>query len=381
MSNFQNTIPVSEPFLDEVETQLAMKAVSSGEISGFFGGYLGEFETLFSGYCDSKYGVAVSNGTTALHVALAALKLKPGDEVLVSTLTNMATLFAILYEGLIPVPIDIEEDTWNMDTSLLSSKVTSKTKAIMVVHLFGHPVEMDPVMEIADKFGLYVIEDCAEAHGATYKGKKVGSIGHIGCFSFYANKIITTGEGGMCTTDDELLANEMRSLKSLAFGDDNKFMHRAIGYNYRMTNVQAAIGCGQMQKIDEIISNKRRIASSYSKKLNSVCRLKLPIEKDYAFSVHWMYHMGVSNITFDERKKLLSDLKTYGIETREGFIPYNMQEIFISKGLTTPEECPVATRTASESFYLPSSPRLTEDKIEFIANSLLEVLSQNNLLD
>jgi len=233
-------IPVSQPILGEEETQYVLSALADKAISGFYGEYIGRFEREFSSYCDCSQGVATSSGTTALHLALAALGIGGGDEVLVSTFTNMATCFAVLYQGATPVPVDIEPDTWNINPALIEEKISEKTKAILVVHIYGHPVDMDPILSIAKRHGLYVVEDCAEAHGALYKGRKAGSLGDVGCFSFYANKIVTTGEGGMLTTNNAKLADKARSLRSLAFGTGNKFMHQDIGFNYRLTNLQAA---------------------------------------------------------------------------------------------------------------------------------------------
>lgn len=369
-------IPVSVPYLDKAETSYVNDAMQKGAISGYFGDYLPRFEKLFSAYCGTKYGVCVSNGTTAIHLALVAVGIKQGDEVLVSTLTNMATFFAVLYQGAKPVPIDIEPDTLNLDPSLLESKITPRTKAILVVHLFGHPVDMDPVNKVAKKHGLVVIEDCAEAHGALYKGKKTGSLGKAGCFSFYANKIITTGEGGMVTTDDGALAEKMYSLKSLAFGDEFKFMHKDIGYNYRLPNLQAAIGCAQVEKIEEIIRKKRSIAAYYAKKLKNVGEIQLPVEKPYARSVYWMYHIVLKGKTAKQRQTIMKKLKSKGIETREGFIPYNLQKIFIERGLTKKEECPVANSVAYNSFYLPTGPVLSEEEMDYVTANLKDALVQ-----
>lgn len=366
-------ISVSQPFLNEVETRMVARAMERGEISGYVGEFLGRFENEFSRYCDCQYGVAVSNGTTALHLALVALGIKAGDEVLVSTLTNMATIFAILYQNAIPVPIDIEPDTYNLDPRLLEAKVNSRTKAILVVHLFGHPVDMDPILELAKRRRLHVVEDCAEAHGAEYKGRKVGSMGDIGCFSFYGNKIITTGEGGMCITHDLKLAEKMRQLKTLAFGSQWRFMHEAIGYNYRMTNLQAAVGCGQMEKIQDIIHRKRKIASAYRERLQFVPNLILPIEKPYAQNVYWMYHLSLQGETLP-RESIMQKLAERGVETREGFIPCNLQEIFLAQGWVRAEDCPLANIVAYRTFYLPSGAGLTESDLDYVVEQLKDVL-------
>ena len=312
-------IPVSIPFIDEKESNNVIKAFNYKAISGHFGNELKEFEEGFAKFSDSNYGITTTSGTTALHLALATLFITKGDEVLVSTLTNMATFFSVIYQGAKPIPIDIEEETYNIDPQLIESKITSKTKAIIVVHLFGHSVNMDPIIDIAKKYNLKIIEDCAEAHGATYKGKKVGSLGDIGCFSFYANKIITTGEGGMLTTNSLQLAERAKELKSLAFGKKNKFMHTDIGYNYRMTNIQAAIGCAQLDKIEHIIKSKIYISNQYRSLLKKENVFNLPIQKEYARNVYWMYHISINGKCAGKRDQIISDLKKCGIGNTFGY--------------------------------------------------------------
>jgi perosamine synthetase len=233
---------------------------------------------------------------------------------------------------------------------------------------------MDPVLEVARKYKLHVVEDCAEAHGALYKGKPVGSLGTIGCFSFYANKIITTGEGGMLTTNNHALADRAASVKSLAFGKINKFMHSEIGYNYRMTNLQAAVGCGQMEKIDRIIEMKREIARQYHDRLQELPQLQLPVEKSYARNVYWMYHVVLREGAHAGRDTIMAKLAERGIETRPGFLPFNMQEIFIKRGLTKADACPVANFIGLNSFYVPSGPQIEADEIDFVCESLGSLL-------
>jgi perosamine synthetase len=369
------TIPVAQPVLGDRERENVLDALQAGAISGFYGSYIGRFEREFADYCGCAHGVAVSSGTAALHVALAAVGVGPGDEVLVSTLTNMATFFAVHYQGATPIPIDIETDTLNLDPRLLEARITPRTKAILVVHLFGHPVDMDPVLGIAEKYGLTVIEDCAEAHGAEYRGRKVGSLGTVGCFSFYANKVITTGEGGMCTTNDPTLAERMRSLKSLAFGSGNKFMHSSVGFNYRMTNLQAAIGCAQLDKIDEIIGMKRALAREYNRLLADCADLQLPLEKDYARNVYWMYHVVLTGRAADARTQVMAKLAADGIETRETFIPYNLQENLPPGTHLGPEECPEASIVAFRGFYLPSGPVMEAADIVYVTERLLATVA------
>jgi perosamine synthetase len=369
------TIPVAQPVLGDRERANVLAALEDGAISGFFGGYIGRFESEFAAFCGCAHGVAVSSGTAALHVALAAVGVGRDDEVLVATLTNMATFFAVHYLGATPVPVDIEADTLNLDPALLEGKITPRTKAILVVHLFGHPVDMDPVLAVAARPQLPVIEDCAEAHGAEYKGRRVGSLGTIGCFSFYANKIITTGEGGMCTTNDAALAGKMRSLKSLAFGTGNKFMHSAVGFNYRMTNLQAAIGCAQMGRVDEIIGMKRALAKGYRRLLAGCAELQLPVEKSYARNVYWMYHVVLAGRAAGARTQIMARLAAQGVETRETFIPYNLQEhLPLAPGIGR-DDCPVANAVAYRGFYLPSGPVLAREEIAYVAERLLAAVA------
>lgn len=369
-------IPVSKPFLDDAETANVNKALCDGAISGFYGKFLPLFERGFARYSECKHGVSTTSGTTALHLALRALSIGVNDEVLVSTLTSMATVFAILYTGARPVPVDIEEDTWNINPSLLKTKISKRTKAILTVHLFGHPADMDPILHTARKHNLYVIEDCAEAHGATYRGKKVGSLGHVGCFSFYANKIITTGEGGMLTTNDVRIAEKARNLKNLAFGNKNKFMHSDIGYNYRMTNLQAALGCAQLKKIGRIISMKRRIAAFYEKNLKDMSCVQLPVEKPCAHNVYWMYHIVLRGALSRKRALVMDKLRKKGIETRESFVPFNMQRVFLRRGLVKHAECPVANRVAANGMYLPSGPLLSEKERHYVVSHLRNILAE-----
>jgi len=289
----------------------------------------------------------------------------------------MATFFAVLYTGAKPVPIDIEPDTWNLNPKLLEEKITPKTKVILVVHIYGHPVEMDPIIAIARKHHLFIVEDCAEAHGAEYQGRKTGSLGNIGCFSFYANKIITTGEGGMITTNNRQLAERARMLKSLAFGAKNKFMHQDIGFNFRLTNLQAALGCAQLKKIDFLVNQKRKIAKFYLEHLKELKELQLPVEKPYAKNVYWMFFVVLKGNLKNKRSSLITALEKKGIETREAFIPFNGQAIFIKKRLTKKSACPVANDVGANGFYLPSGPILSQQQLTYIVNNIKDWVNKN----
>lgn len=360
-------VPVSKPLLGDEEESRVTEAIKSGNISSFQGGYIAEFESKFAEYIGVRHAIAVSSGTAALHLAVIGLGLKSGDEIIVPTLTMMSSIFAPLYEGVIPVPIDIDEKTYNIDPKLIEAKITPKTKAIMVVHLYGHPVDMDPILEIASKHNLFVIEDAAEAHGAKYKGRMVGGIGNVGCFSMYANKIITTGEGGMVTTNDDSLAEKIRNIKSLSFGKEQKLMHQSLGYNYRLANLQAAIGVGQMTKVDRIIELKRFMGTYYLKALADTKDIILPYEAPYAFSVFWMFHIVLTGRLQDKKQEFIKFLKDHGVETREDFVPYHEQQIFVEKGYVKGDECPLASRYARNGLYLPSGTDITEDELRYVS--------------
>ncbi|MSR71088.1 MAG: DegT/DnrJ/EryC1/StrS family aminotransferase [Candidatus Taylorbacteria bacterium] len=367
-------VPVSKPLLGKEETALVLDAMNRGEISGFSGSYIKQFEDKFATFCGVTDAVAVTNGTVAIHLALATLGIKAGDEVLVGTFTNMATFFAVLYQGAKPIPIDSDPFTFNLDPALLEAKITKKTKAIIVIHIYGHPVDMDPVLKIARKHKLYVIEDAAEAHGALYKGKPVGSLGDIGCFSFYANKIITTGEGGMLTTNNKKWSDRARMLKSIAFGTENKYMHQAVGFNYRMTNITAAIGVAQMSKVKNIIKKKRKVADYYIKAFKTIPQLQLPVAKPYAFNVYWMFSVVLRGTLSGRRQEFMSELKKRGVDTRDHFVPFNQQEIFIKKGLTRMNECPIANDFSKDGLFLPSGPDISPIELKYVSKQVTEVV-------
>lgn len=371
-----NLIPVCDPFLSPKAHEYVADALKNKELSGNFGSYIKKFEDNFASFLDVENAVCVSSGTAALHVALSILDLGEGDEVIVQTHTNMATAFAVSYTGAIPVPVDITPDTYNIDPSALKSKLSNKTRAIIVVHLFGHPVDMDPIITMAKENNLFLIEDCAQAHGALYKGKKVGSLGDIACFSFYANKILSTGEGGMVVTNDFELAQKARKVCSLSYGPaNNRFMHEKIGFNYRMPNLIAAIGCAQLEKIDEIIEKKRKIAQFYCDHLSDIEQLQLPVEKDYAFNVYWMYHVIFKSTAVGKRDLLLDQLKTKGVDTRTSFVPLNQQNVYIEMGIAEPNDCPNANFIGDNGFYLPSGPNIDIKDLEHVVKSLKYVLT------
>ena len=368
-------IPVCIPFIGEKELEYVVDCIKTNWISSK-GKYVEEFERRFAEYCGCKYGISTTSGTTALHLALASLGIRNGDEVIIPAFTMISTANAVVYCGAKPVLVDAEPETWNMDVDQIAEKVTSRTKAIMPVHIYGHPCDMDPILEIAEDHNLYVIEDAAEAHGAEYKGRKAGGIGDVGCFSFYANKIITTGEGGMVVTNDKKVAERAMMLKDLAFSKERRFSHTDLGFNYRMTNIQAAIGLAQLEKIDELVERRRKNAMLYNKLLEDVEGVRLPVEKEWAKNVYWMYSIIIEDDFGMSRDELMKELAKRGIETRTFFIPMHQQPVFQKMGLFKGERYPVAEEISRKGMYLPSSSGLKEEEIEFIVNAIKEIRSE-----
>ena len=355
-------IPVFEPEIGEEEIAAVVAALRRGEISGSFGETIPAFETEFSAYVGCAHGVAVTSGTTALHLAVAALDLPAGSEILVSASTNIATALACYHNGCVAVPVDSEHETWNLDLDLIDSLITPRTRAVIPVHLFGHPVAMDRLMEIATRHNLVVIEDCAESHGASWRGRMTGSFGHMACFSFYANKVITTGEGGMVTTNDAGLSEKLRLLRNLAFGKP-RFIHQVAGFQFRMTGFQAALGRAQFAKIERIIEQKRRVAHTYNQLLADVAGIRTPPELEGARNVYWMYAITVDPESGIGRDELARHLADNGVETRTFFCPMNMQPFLRRQAGFRDVPCPVAGQLWERGVYLPSSCDLDESTI------------------
>jgi perosamine synthetase len=367
------TVPVNEPVITAASKRYVAEAMESGWISSA-GKYIDQFERSFAQFLGVKHAVTTTSGTTAIHLALAVLGIGPGDEVIVSNFTMMGSVAPILLTGATPVFIDAEKDTYNMDVTQLRGKITKKTKAIMPVHIYGHSVDMDPVLALAKEFGIPVIEDAAEAHGATYKGKMCGSLGDLNCFSFYGNKIITTGEGGMVVTDNDELAALARQLKDLAHSPKKRFWHERLGFNYRMTNLQAACGLGQMEHVQEFLEKKRWMAKSYAERLSDIPGLRLPVTKPYAENVYWMYAILVEPpfpLGKDDFRKALKDR---GIDTRDFF--YSSAKQPVAAHLVPPGDTfPVTDYLADHGLYLPSGLALTEEQLGYVCDSIHAILA------
>jgi len=362
-------IPVFEPVIAEDEIQAVVDALRRGEVSGSFGESIEKFENEFAAFVGCKYGITVNSGSTALQVAVAALELTPGDEILVSSSTNIATALAAVHNDLVPVPVDAEPVTWNLNLDLVEELITPKTKAIIPVHLYGHPVDMDRLMEIARRHNLIVIEDCAESHGATVRGRMTGSFGHMACFSFYANKVITTGEGGMVTTNDPAKAERLRLLRNLGFTTP-RFRHEVAGFNFRMPGYVAALGLAQFRKIKRIVEEKRKIAHLYNEALKTIPGIQMPTELDWATNVYWMYGIVIKPDFGISRDQLIEALAERGIQTRTFFCPMNQQPALQKQRGFRNIPCPVADSLWENGLYLPSTWNLEEETITFIADAI-----------
>ena len=363
-------IPVNTPLLSGNEKKYINECIETGWISSE-GPFIKKFEEQFSSYVDRSYGVAVSNGSAALDIAVKALGIGPGDEVILPTFTIISPAQSVVTAGAIPVLVDSDELTWNMDVNQIEAKITPKTKAILVVHIYGLPVDMDQVLELCSKYNLFLIEDAAEMHGQTYKGKKCGSFGDISIFSFYPNKHITTGEGGMIVTNQEILFNKCQKLRNLAFEPNGRrFIHNEIGWNYRMTNMQAALGLAQLEKIDYHIERKREIGNLYQNWLKDLKQFVRPFAKtDFAENIYWVYGLLAENEKSQE--KIVKYLSEKGIGTRPFFWCMHEQPVFKKMGLFHNEHYPIAEKLARNGFYIPSGLGLSNDEVQEVANCLL----------
>ena len=360
-------IPVFDISLGKKEKKYVNQCLEKSWVGQ--GKFVSIFEKKLSSFVGCKYGVSTTSGTTALHLACRTVGVKNGDEVLVSSSTNMASAFAIIYCGAKPVPIDISKDNWQMETKLIEKKINKKTKAIMVVHLFGHPVDMDPVKKLAKKYNLKIIEDCAESLGVKYKKQLVGSIGDIGAFSFYANKTITSGEGGMITTNSKKLHDKAKSLKNLGFGKIKKFQHEYIGFNYRLPNISAAIGLAQLENIKSVFKNKQRIYNRYKQNLHDVSGINIPkVEKWVGKYIMWVFNIYLDKKFPLSRDQLAKELQKRNIETRESFVPVNKQKTLLKiyKNLRG-SDCPNANYIMDNGFYLPSGNTITNKEIDYVS--------------
>lgn len=366
-------IPVNEPLLNGNEKKYLMQCIDTGWISSE-GPFVKEFEEKFSKRAGRKFGIAVCNGTAALEAAVLSLNLGKGDEVIMPAFTIISCASAIIRAGATPVLIDAEPETFNMDVNLIREKITKRTKAIMVVHIYGLPVDMDSVTVLAEEFNLRIIEDAAELIGQTYKGKPCGSFGDISTFSFYPNKHITTGEGGMIVTDSEELADRCRSLRNLCFKPQKRFVHDELGFNFRMTNLQAALGIAQFERLDEFVKKKRKMGDLYTVLFSNNNFCTLPLKRNrFAENIYWVYGIVLNDNISMNAEAAMKVLAKKGIGTRPFFYPMNKQPVFNNLGLFNNEKYPVAERLSDRGFYIPSGIALTEEQIIKTADTVKSI--------
>lgn len=367
-------VPVNTPLLSGNEKKYLNECIDTGWISSE-GEFIKKFEAEFSAYADRKFGIAVSNGSAALDVAVQALGIGKGDEVIMPTFTIISPALSVVRAGGVPVLVDTAQDgTWNMDVSQIEAKITKRTKAILVVHIYGLPVDMDPVVALCKKYKLRLIEDAAEMHGQTYRGKKCGSFGDISIFSFYPNKHITTGEGGMIVTDDEELRNRCQKLRNLAFEPaGRRFIHHELGWNYRMTNMQAALGLAQFENIEVHLRKKREIGNKYQKALAGLKGFQLPLpETEYAVNIYWVFGLICESeqLCIDIVKKL----GEANIGTRPFFWCMHEQPVFREMGLFLNESYPTAEKIARNGFYIPSGLGLKDEETDYVIQTLKSIV-------
>lgn len=365
----ENYIPVNEPLLDGNEKKYLCECIDTGWISSE-GPFVQKLEEGMARMAGRKYGIAVCNGSVALDAAVLALGLKAGDEVILPSFTIISCAATIVRAGATPVVVDCDPLTWSMDVEKVAEKITPHTRAIMAVHIYGLPVDMDPLLELARKHGLRVIEDAAQMHGQTYKGKPCGSFGDISTFSFYPNKHVTTGEGGMILCDDPALAERCRSLRNLCF-QKKRFVHEELGHNFRMSNVQAALGVAQLERLGEFIQRKRKMGRLYTEMLANIPALQLPLAKtEYADNIYWVFGMIIGEEVGFDAEEAMSRLGAMGIGTRPFFWPMHEQPVFRRAGLFQGECLPVAERMARRGFYIPSGLGLTEAQMATVVKGV-----------
>lgn len=367
-------IPVNSPLLCGNEVKYLTECIETGWISSE-GPFVERFEQEFAKKVGRRYGIAVSNGSVALDVAMAALGIGTGDEVVLPSFTIISCASAVFRAGAHPVLIDSNANSWNMNVEQIESKITPRTKAIMVVHIYGLPVDMDPVLELAQKYDLKIIEDAAEAHGLKYKNKCCGSFGEVSTFSFYSNKLVTTGEGGMVLSDDPDIAEKCRELRNLCFQPQRRFVHEEMGWNFRMSNLQAAIGVAQLEKFDDFIEKKRHIGKCYTDQLNQIDVIQLPLAKtSYAENLYWVFGIVLSDKIADDNSELMRRLAAKNIGTRPFFWPMHRQPVFNQMGLFLKDRLPVAEYLSQKGFYLPSGLSITDDQVERVVQALKKEL-------
>ena len=362
-------IPVNEPLLGEREKELLIECINTGWISSE-GPFVEQFEESLSKKVNRKFGISCSSGTAALDLAIASLEIGPGDEVIMPAFTIISCASAIIKSGAKPVLVDADPNTWNMNVDEIESVITSNTVAIMAVHIYGLPVDMDPLIKIANKYKLAVIEDAAEIIGGNYKKKPCGSFGHVSTFSFYPNKQITTGEGGMVVTNDLNISNRCKSLRNLCFQKNKRFIHNELGWNYRMTNLQAALGIAQLEKLDSVVKTKIKNGEIYNSFLEDLKGIKTPLKKTkYAENIYWVYGILIDS-KIASAEEIMEKLKVLKVGTRPFFYPMHKQPVFKKMCIFENQSFPISEKLYKSGFYLPSGINLKHESIKEVTEKL-----------
>tara|TARA_B100001123_G_scaffold448026_1_gene607513 strand:+ start:1142 stop:2266 length:1125 start_codon:yes stop_codon:yes gene_type:complete len=368
-------VPVNEPYLFGNEKKYLLKCLKDGYISSS-GKFVKKFEEKFAKRVNRKFAISVSNGTAALQLAFEALNIKKKEEVILPSFTIISCVLPVIRSGAIPVLVDSDPNTWNMDVSKIEKKITSRTRAIIAPHIYGLPIDMDPLLKIAQKYKLKVIEDAAEVLGLKYKNKECGSFGDVSTFSFYANKHVTTGEGGMIVTNNPQIAEKCKSLRNLCFNNKKRFVHYDLGWNYRFTNMQAAVGIAQLEKLNQFILKKRKIGKIYNKGLSKIKAFNIPLErKKYAQNIYWVYGIVIKKNSTISLDILMRKLKKYGVDTRNFFWPLHKQPILKKMGFFKNIKLPVAEHLSKNGLYIPSGLAISLSQQKFVINKIKKIFS------
>jgi perosamine synthetase len=374
-SNQAPFIAVNEPLLDGNEKKYLGECIDTGWISSE-GPFVERFESAFASRVSRSYGIAVTNGTAAIDLAIEALGIKAGDEVILPAFTIISCVLQIVRSGAVPVLVDSDKNTWNMDVDLVESKITPSTKAIMAVHIYGLPVDMNPILRLCEKYNLKLIEDAAELIGQTYYGKPCGSFGDVSTVSFYPNKHITTGEGGMVLTNSEAIAAECRSLRNLCFMPEKRFVHDRLGWNFRMTNLQAAVGVAQLERLNFFIEKKRRVGRMYNELLANVANIQLPLEStDYADNIYWVYGVVLDQSFGLDADEMIKRMAVHGVGCRPFFYSLNKQPVLRKMGYFEDGAYPVSENISKKGFYIPSGLAITDSQIQQVVSALIKSMN------
>lgn len=367
-------VPVNIPLVDKADIDAVATAMQAGWISGE-SPIISDFETNFANLCNRKHGVAVTNGTAAIELVIHSLNFGPGDEIIVPSFAIISCVSQILRCGARPIFIDSDPSTWNIDTQAIEDWITPRTKAILAVHTYGLPVDMDPLIEIAERHGLVVIEDAAESHGLKYKGRQCGSFGTASVFSFYANKHLTTGEGGMVVTDDDALAEKLRYFRNLTFQSDKRFVHNDLGWNMRMSSLQAAMGSSQLLRLSEILERRRILAKRYHEAFQDLPHMQLPLtHATYSVNNYWVFGMVLRGDRANCRPEIQARLAEVGVGTRPFFWPLHLQPVLAKFGIHNPPSLPVSENLGMNGFYIPNGLGMTDSDIEYVITQVHKIL-------